>query len=114
MVISKGEKVHIIRRRNFADDLRRHFIGEVKEVNGRVVRVEGYVFIFDSTKSYYFKIDKKRTTVIDLADSGYIVNIIPPDVNIENLVYKESREKRLVVTDEKSFSLDINEFGIKR
>ena len=113
MVINQGEKVHFIRRRNFVDDLRRHFLGEVKEVDGQVVRVEGYVFIFDPSKCEYLKKVQKRTTIVNLGDSGYIVNIIPIDVNIEQLVYKRIKEK-LVVTDDKSFSLDINEFGINR
>ena len=113
MVISQGEKAHIIRRRNFVDDPRRHFIGEIKEVDGQVVRVEGYVFIFDPSKGEFFKKTQKRTTIIDLGDSGYVVNVIPMDINIEQLVYKND-EKTLFVTDGKSFSLDINEFGVNR
>lgn len=113
MVINKGEKTHIIRRRNFVDDPRRHFLGEVKEANGQVVRLEGYVFVFNTSKNEYFKKIQKRTTIIDLGDSGYVVNIIPIDINIEQLAY-ENDEKNLVVTDGKSFSLDINEFGISR
>jgi hypothetical protein len=114
MVISKGEKVHVIRRRNFADDFRRHFIGEVRECDGWVARVSGYVFIFDQVKGFYHKIGQKRTTIMDLSDSGFIVNIIPPETNVEHIAYKESDEQKLVVTDNKTFSLDINEFGFKR
>ena len=113
MIINKGEKVHIIRRRNFIDDLRRHFLGEVKEVDGTVVRLEGSTFIFDSSRGEFFQKAQKRTTIINLGDSGIIVTIIPVDMNIEQLVYKRV-EGKLVVTDGKSFSLDINEFGINR
>lgn len=113
MVITQGEKVHIIRRRNFADDLRRHFVGEVKAVDGPVIRVEGTVFIYDSAKCGYLKKAQTRTTIIDVGDSGYIVNILPVDVNIEQLAYKMVKE-RLVLTDNKSFTLDINEFGVNR
>ncbi len=113
MVINKGEKVHIIRRRNCADDPRRHFLGEVKEVEGQVPRLDGYVFVFDTSKNEYMKKVQKRTTIIDLGDSGYVVNIIPFDINIEQLFY-ENDERTLIVTNGKSFSLNINEFGTSR
>ncbi len=29
MVLAQGEKVHVILRRNFEGDLRRHFVGEI-------------------------------------------------------------------------------------
>ena len=41
MVIDKGEKIHIVTRRNFEGDLRRHFVGEVVEVQDAAVRIEG-------------------------------------------------------------------------
>jgi len=113
MIINKGEKIHFIRRRNFIDDPRRHFLGEVKEAEGTVIRVEGRIFVFDLSKGEYLKKARKRTTIINPGDSGYIVNIIPTDVDIEQLVYKRV-EGSLVVTDGKSFFLDINEFGANR
>jgi hypothetical protein len=48
--------------------------------------------------------------VLGLADSGQIINVIPETVNLENLRYEMSPQKRLVVTDRDMFSLDINEF----
>jgi hypothetical protein len=114
MVVNKGEKAHVITRRHFDGDLRRHFIGEVKEVDGPTVRIEGFVYIWDSAKNQFVKKPEKRTSIIDLATSGYIVNLIPADVNIDKVVYKLSAQNNLVVTDSKSFSLDINEFGPRR
>ena len=44
MIVSKGEKVHVIMRRFFDEAVRRHFVGEIKEADGAIVRLEGYVF----------------------------------------------------------------------
>jgi hypothetical protein len=41
VVLEEGEKVHVIARRFFEDDLRRHFVGEVQAVTESAVRLEG-------------------------------------------------------------------------
>ena len=46
MVVEKGEKIHVMIRRKFETDLRRHFIGEITAVSGTLVRVEGYSYLF--------------------------------------------------------------------
>ena len=113
MVIELGEKVHIITRRKFEEDLRRHFLGVVLAVDGSLVRLEGYTFVFNANKNAFIKRPEKRVRIYDLSDSGYIVNIIPKEAELENVSYKMS-ELRLFVTDGKTFSLDINEFGPHR
>lgn len=45
-----GEKVHIIERRYFEEDLRRHLVGEVVKSTENAIRVEGHVWIFDKVK----------------------------------------------------------------
>ena len=67
----------------------------------------------------YVRKPEQRVTVVDLADSGYVVNFIPVDIDLAKLSYKyiaqpSERKKTLVVTDGDSFSLDINEFGLSR
>jgi hypothetical protein len=114
MILESGEKLHVIMRRNFDNDLRRHFIGEVIEVDGVLARVAGYAFVFDNTTGQFVRRRDMRTRIIGLADAGNIVNVIPPQANIENARYKQSAEGKLVVTDDQSFSLDINEFGTSR
>jgi hypothetical protein len=114
MVVEKGEKFHVIMRRNYETQVKRHFVGQADEVEGAVVRATGYVFIYDEMKAQYLKKDKQRTTILDLAGSGYIVNFIPQSVDLNDLHYKTIDRAFLAVTDGKEFLLDINEFGTKR
>jgi hypothetical protein len=114
MLLKKGEKVHVIARRLFEGDLRRHFVGEVKAATDTIARMEGYVFVFDTRKNEYIKKPSLRVRIIALADSNNIVNVIPQSVSIEELSYQTSADNRTVVTDGKSFSLDINEFSSMR
>jgi len=50
MIINKGEKLHVMRRRGFDGDLRRHFAGIVTESEDTTVRLQGYAFIYDETR----------------------------------------------------------------
>ena len=112
MVLDQGEKIHVILCRNFESDPHRHFIGEVVIANDTLARVEGYVFVFDILSGSYIFRPGKRTRMLSLIDSGNIINVLPSNANIEDAQYTQSQDSKLVVSDGKTFSLDINEFGI--
>ena len=113
MLISNGEKIHVVYRALYEDSTRRHFLGEVQFAEGAICRAEGFVFVYDKKKSEFLKKPGKRITIIDLADSGCITNIISPETKLENVVYQYSKNEGLVVTDKEIFSLNINEFSAK-
>ena len=113
MIIRKGEKIHIMYRALFENSIRRHFLGEVLAAEGPVCRVEGFVFVYDQKTTQFVRKPEKRVTIIDATQSGYIVNIIDREVNLDNVIYKYAQGVGLIATDNKSFSLNINEFGAK-
>jgi hypothetical protein len=113
MFLQEGEKVHVVTRRLFETDIRRHFLGEVKSATENVIRVEGYAFIFDSRIHAFAKRPELRQRIFSLIDNGNIIFVLPPTVDLEKMTYQITEENRLVVTDG-SYSLDINEFGILR
>ena len=114
MLIKSGEKIHVIMRRAFETQVRRHFVGEVVAAEGAQARITGYVFIYDERSAHYVRKNSKRTTIIDLASSGYIVNVIPPTVDIESARYETIDRNELFFVDGKGFQLNINEFGTRR
>ena len=109
-VISVGEKLHIMTRRLFEADIRRHFAGEVTAVAADLIEVTGYTFIFNAGTTNYVKLPELRTRVFSPGQAGLIVNKIPRDVVVSNLDYRHIN-RRLTFTDGKSFALDVNEFG---
>ena len=111
MIIEIGEKIHIMYRSLYENATRRHFLGEVKAVDGTACRLEGFVFVYDKLTTEFSRKPEKRTTIIDLSESGYISNIIDPEIILEDVIYKYSKGVGLIATDNKSFSLDINEFS---
>ena len=101
-------------RRMYESQLQRHFVGEVDAAVGGVVRATGYIFIYDEDKAQYIKKQAPRTAIFNLAESGYIVNMIPKTVLLADLRYEVIDRSYLAFTDGKDFSLDINEFSTRR
>ena len=110
-VLEIGEKLHIITRRNFADDLRRHFAGTVRAVDDGNMRIQGYTFVFNLSAMEYRRRPEVRTRIFPIGDGQLIINVLPADVVVEQLQYRKV-DDRLVVTDGLKFSLDVNEFGV--
>lgn len=76
-VIGVGEKVHVITRRLFKEDIRRHFAGTVTAIEGSLIRVEGYAFIFNPVMLDYVFRPEFRTRVFGIGDSNEVINVIP-------------------------------------
>ena len=55
MIIKPGEKIHVIIRRLFPQDIRRHFIGEVMDATESVVRAEGYAYLYDTNTNLFVR-----------------------------------------------------------
>ncbi len=113
MIIECGNKVHIIYRALYDSSIRRHFVGEVIAADGALCRLEGFAFVYDPKSTMYVKKPEKRTTIVDLGESGYIVNVIDSGVDLDRVIYKYVSDVGLVATDNEKFVLNINEFGAR-
>lgn len=113
MTVDVGEYVHVVERRRFESDLRRHFLGRVDRADGITIRASGYTFVYDHGRTAYVRSDRQRTRIFGLNAGGLIVNVVTPDTNLDDVRYQEVGG-RLVVTDGASLLLDINEFGPNR
>lgn len=112
-VIESGDKLHIMTRRLFEEDVRRHFVGEVITAASSLVQLRGYTFIFQVGANEYRRLPEERTRIFGLGDSGHVVNKIPKEVEVASITYR-TVENRLVISDGRSFSLPVNEFGSTR
>ena len=113
MFLEPGEKVHVVERRLFDGDVRRHFVGEVQGVDVMAMRVRGFIFVFDSTSSTWVRGSERRTRIIPIGSSGFVINVVSRDTHIDDVRYEEI-DGRLNVTDGGALKLDINEFGRTR
>ena len=115
MVFEVGEKVHIIERRYFEADLRRHFVGEIVKCSESAIRTVGYVWVYNANRGEFIKKPEKRERVFNLSgDNRLTINVMPKEVEVEKITYRVLPEKGLVVTDGEGFTLDITEFSAIR
>ena len=114
MIIKADEKVHVVQRRLFEGDVRRHFVGEVVEGGDSAIRVRGYSFVLDKASNQYVRRPEKRERVVSLVSGNLIINILPFDAKVDKATYSSGKDGHLCVTDGETFSLDIHEFGPKQ
>lgn len=110
-MLEKGEKIHIVERRYFPEDIRRHFCGEVLDSTEHLIRIIGYVWVFNTSTNQYNKKPEKRERVFCLGDR-LTINIINKETDIDTIKYSYNKEQGHFATDSKSFTLNISEFGI--
>jgi hypothetical protein len=108
MILKQGEKVHVIHRRNFEKEGRRHFVGIVDDYEHGVARVTGHVFALDKNEGAFERRKGVRTRIISLSSGDLFVNVIPETVDLEKVVYKQVKQA-IRVTDGSDWHLDLSE-----
>lgn len=112
-LLKPGEKLHVIERRTFDGDARRHFVGEVESVTDVAVRVTGYTFVCNPMTGNFDRREPVRTRIIPLAASGVVVYVIPEDIEVAAVRYEWAAGNRLVVRAGR-WELFLDEFASSR
>ena len=86
MILETGEKVHIVERRLFKEDLRRHFVGEVIKWAEHTIRAKGYTWVFDAVKGEFIRKPEVRERIIPLT-GRLTINVIPSEVDLDKIKY---------------------------
>lgn len=110
MILQKGEKIHVVHRRQFEREPHRHFVGVVDFYDHGLARATGYIFTVDSVKFVFYRREELRTRIISLYSGDVLINVIPPSVDLKKIVYKQEK-KSVRVTDESGWHMDISDFA---
>ena len=114
MILRPGEKIHVIVRRAFFQDIRRHFVGEVTDVTDSIVRAEGHAYLYDTNTNLFVRKSYGQVRIFSLADAANLISVLPRNANLKKIVYKLTEKNRMVLTDGDSLTMDVNEFGVNR
>ncbi len=66
-VLATGDKLHVMTRRLFEADIRRHFVGEVLAHDNCLTLLKGYTFILNLATNEYRRLPEIRTRLFSLA-----------------------------------------------
>ena len=111
-LVKSGEIIHVIERRLFVGDVRRHFVGQVEACTDHALRVRGYLFVYDSSASAFTRKPEQRTRILPL-DNRLILNVLPEGISLEEIRYTHDAEGNLSLTDGADLELDISEFSTR-
>ena len=111
-LIEPGEIVHVIERRIFQGDVRRHFVGSVQASTDRALRIRGYLFVYDTGASQFLRKPELRVRLVPL-DNRVILNVLPAGIEVDSIGYTRDEEGNLSLTDGEGFELDISEFSTR-
>jgi len=111
-ILEEGDRVHLIERRLFTGDVRRHFAGVVEAIAIGGFRVRGHLFVYDGGPGAFIKQAEPRTRIIAF-DNRVIVNLLPREVDVGALQYEHDGDGVLRVTDGRGFRLELNEFSVR-
>jgi len=106
-LLNRGDKVFIVERRLFDQDLRRHFVGEVEACTDVGFRAKGYPFFYHPTAQSYVRKAKPRTRLFPF-HGNLIINVLPRDCDVESVNYLAT-EVGTTLTDRKSFEMDVSD-----
>lgn len=108
-VFNIGEKIHVVEKRIFTDDVRRHFIGEITAIADHAIRLKGYVWVYNATQAKFVRRQELRERVLILGDR-LIINILPQDSDIRDFVYNTDNMRRMYITNGKGYTIELTEF----
>ena len=111
-ILQRGEKIHVLHRRQIDSEPHRHFVGVVDEYEGGVLRMTGHLYVVDKSTFQFVRRPELRTRIVSVVSGEIIVNVLPPQTALEKVVYKlEGAAVR--VTDGTEWHLDLSEVGWK-
>jgi hypothetical protein len=109
MVLSKGDKIHVIHRQLFEASARRHFAGTVEACDSGLARVTGYLFSMGAKSNQFERHDPLlRTHIVPLTSGLLIINILPGHLALDKLSYKHRAGNSILLSDCSDWNLDLS------
>ncbi len=107
MVLNHGDKLLVTHRRLYREDQPRYFIGAVKEFADGLAKVEGRLYVRDTSTGKVLVKDI-RTEIIAVTSGTLVLNVLPEATNLDAMrLYYEG--VRLMATDDADFQMDLSD-----
>jgi hypothetical protein len=114
MILKAGEKVHAGLLAQYEGQVRRAFIGVVEAYEHGVARIRGKSWLYDPMEGVYVPKGDERIRLVSVASGRYVINVLPPETNMENLRYHRRPDAALLLTDGEALMMDVSEGDLPR
>lgn len=96
MLLSTGEKIHVMHRTFFDKATGRTLVGVVEACESGVVRVHGHIYEMDPARGVLLRQNGPVTRFISLVNGEHIVTPLPDSVALDSLAYtQDARDLQL-------------------
>lgn len=109
--IHPNDRLLIIDRKLFRDDVTNLFVGVVEEYEEEVVRLRGYSYHISPYEIGTEKRAGERVRVVSLS-CGDIIYVLPRELNVTHVEVRRS-PKSLVLSDNQTVTMDLTDCLIK-
>ncbi len=105
--VHSNDRILVIDRKHFRDDVTNMFVGVVEEYEEGIVRMRGYAYHIHPYEMGTERRAEERVRLVALS-SGDVVYVLPRDLNVSQIQIRRS-PKSLVLTDGQSFTMDLTD-----
>ena len=107
MLLSQGEKVHVMHHSYFEKAGGRTLVGTVDDCDSGVARIRGHIYAVDQTKGVPVRQKETVTRFISLVNGEHAVTPLPETVSLDNVVYAQDA-KGLRITDGTEWTIHLS------
>ncbi len=102
-----NDRVLVIDRKHFRDDVTNMFVGVVEDYEEGFLRVRGYAYHIHPYEMGTERRAEERVRLVTLY-SGDVVYVLPGELNVSQIQIRRS-PKSLVLTDGQTFTMDLTD-----
>ena len=109
MILQDGNRVLIVHRRLYDNDLPRFFVGIVDGYEAGICKATGYSWVKDTFASRLIGKREKRSKIFSLSSGTLLVYQLPDHLQLEKLSFEVDPQRRLWLGDGLDFKMDLSE-----
>ncbi len=112
-LLHAGEKVHAGLLAQYEGQARRAFIGVVEAYADGIMRLRGKSWLYDPLEGLYVPKSDERVRLVSIGSGRYVVNILPPETDLDNIRYHLRPDGSMILTDGGTLMMDVSEGDLR-
>ena len=108
MILEVGNKLLLVHRRLFKEDLVRFFVGTVDYYQAGITKITGYSFARNPVTGEVRRKDDARTKLVALTSGTFLAYQLPTELQVDKVQFHLESDERLIIR-ESEWEMDLSE-----